>query len=252
MDILSDQYHQNSIKTGTRAKRRTTLCKTRTIINSKDVKLPRNWNSFIEVDENKSNLTQFLSDELEKEVHPDGQEVVISGGFDDLEKVVSTGRNDVSHLQADHEEADPQILLHLADATNKGYERLIFQCRDTDVLLLLLAFTQQLSQEIWLKSGTKKKPRYIKVHKIKLPQEILKGSLAFQAVTGCDTTSQFTGIGKRFSWKVFHLLHKLGDDEMLKEFILSSVEQFVCRLYEPNSASTFIHEVRGAFSETEN
>ena len=44
-----------------------------------------------------------------------------------LKKVASAAGIDVSHLRAAHEEAD---------ATTEGYERLIIQCRDTDVLLL--------------------------------------------------------------------------------------------------------------------
>ncbi len=110
---------------------------------------------------------------------------------------------DVSHLRAAHEEADTRILLHAVDATTIGYERHIIQCRDTDVLLLLLVFAHLLSPEIWMKAGTAKKPRYIKVHDIKMSNEILNGLLAFHAITGCDTTSQFTGIGKRTAWKVF-------------------------------------------------
>ena len=40
---------------------------------------------------------------------------------------------DVSHLRDAHEEADTLILLHAVDAKIKGYEKLIIQCRDTDV-----------------------------------------------------------------------------------------------------------------------
>ena len=156
-----------------------------------------------------------------------------------MEKTMKTTTNtaagiDVSHLRAAHEEADTRILLHAVDATTKGYERLIIQCRDTDVLLLLLVFAHLLSPEIWMKAGTAKKPRYIKVHDIKMSNEILNGLLAFHAITGCDTTSQFTGIGKRTAWKVFqqcpHLLHNFGEDEVPSPAILSSAEQFVCKL----------------------
>ena len=34
-----------------------------------------------------------------------------------------------------------------------------------------------------------------------MPNEMLNGLLAFHAITGCDTTSQFTRIGKRTAWK---------------------------------------------------
>ena len=49
VDLVFDQYLQNSIKGGTRAKRSTTLRKIRTII-SNDVKMPANWNRFNEID----------------------------------------------------------------------------------------------------------------------------------------------------------------------------------------------------------
>ncbi|KAI4813333.1 hypothetical protein KUCAC02_024665 [Chaenocephalus aceratus] len=178
------------------------------------------------------------------------EEIVISGGFEDPEKVTSAAGIDVSPLQATHEEADTRILLHAADATMKGFQRLIIQCRDTDVLLLLLVFANQLSQEVWMKAGTAKKPRDIKVHQITLPNEMLDGLLAFHAITGCDTTSQFTGIGKRTAWKVFqqypHLLHNFGEDEVPSTTSLSLAEQFVCKLYDLKSTSNSIQEVRCA------
>ena len=108
----------------------------------------------------------------------------------------------VSHLQATHEEADTRILLHAVDAEAKGYQRLIIQCKDTYVLVLLLVFAHQLSPEVWMKAETAKKPSYIKVHDIKLPNEIINGLLSFHSITGCDTTSQVTGIGKKRNYQV--------------------------------------------------
>ena len=43
----------------------------------------------------------------------------------------------------------------------------------------------------------------ISVHKITLPEEKRKSLLAFHALTGCDTTSQFVGIGKQKAWRAF-------------------------------------------------
>lgn len=74
VDLVFEQYKQNSIKGGTRAKRSTTRRKIRTIVR-RDVKIPSDWNSLIEMDKNKANLTQFLSRELEKHVHLYGQNI---------------------------------------------------------------------------------------------------------------------------------------------------------------------------------
>ena len=54
-----------------------------TNVSCRDVKLPTNWNSFIEMDENKANLTHFSSNELEKKVLDHGKEIVVSGGFEE-------------------------------------------------------------------------------------------------------------------------------------------------------------------------
>ena len=98
-----------------------------TNITSRDVKLPFNWLKFIEMNEKKSNLTQFLSDELVKVVYLDDQRTIVGGGFEDPMKVFSSN-------------VDTRILLHANDACNQGYARLVIECRDTDVLLLLLVF----------------------------------------------------------------------------------------------------------------
>jgi len=248
VDIAFDQYLENSVKNSTRSKRSSTLRKVRTVIRSRETLLPTNWKCFIEMSENKANLARFLSEELTKKELEHGQDIVISGGFDDPEKVVSTAGNDVTNLLAAHEEADTRILLHAADAANKGYQRVIIQCRDTDVLIMLLVFSNQLSQEVWMKAGTSKKPRYIKVHEIRLPNDIRDGLLAFHSVTGCDTTSQFTGIGKKTAWKVFkqcpQLLHQLGHESEPSPETMTSVEHFVCRLYDPNTTGNSIQQIR--------
>ena len=60
--------------------------------------------------------------------------------------------------------------------------------------------------------------------------EILESLLAFHAVTGCDTTSQFTSFGIKTAWQVFkqcsHLLNKVGEHEIPSRAIVSVVEEF--------------------------
>ena len=141
VDVLYDQYLDNSIKSGIRTKRPTTVCQVWTNITSRDLKLPFSWLNFIKINENKSNLAQFLSYELVKVVRLDDHRTILGGGSEDPMKVFSSNvENDVSHLRANRDEADTRILLHAHDACNQGYARLVIECRDTDVLLLLLVF----------------------------------------------------------------------------------------------------------------
>ena len=98
-----------------------------------------------------------------------------------------------------------------------------------------------------MKSGTTKKPCFIKVLEMNLPAEILESLLAFQCATGCDTTSQFTSIGKKTAWQVFrlypHLFNELGEHEIPSGAAVSVVEESVCRLYEPKSTTKSIQTV---------
>ena len=79
-----------------------------------------------------------------------------------------------------------------------------------------------------MKAGTKKRPRMIRIHDIRLDEDIRQGLLAFHALTGCDTMSQFAGITKKSAWKVFvkapHLMHTLGRDQTPGLEVFATVE----------------------------
>ena len=155
-----------------------------------------NWERFIILEDNKASLAHFLSTEISESYSaPPGRELVINGGFKDTLKVWSsdTSRQDIRELASDHEEADTRIVLHARDAAARGYKQVNILCRDTDVLVLLLGHREQLCQEISMFAGTSRQRRYIPVHRIPLSEEKRKSLLAFHAITGCDTTSQFYG-----------------------------------------------------------
>ena len=101
-----------------------------------------NWERFIIPEDNKASLAHFLSTEISESYSaPPGRELVINGGFKETLKVWSsdTSRLDVRELASDHEEADTRIVLHARDTAARGYKQVNILCRDTDVLVLLLA-----------------------------------------------------------------------------------------------------------------
>jgi hypothetical protein len=123
-------------------------------------------------------------------------------------------------------------------------------CRDTDVLVLLVAHMPNLCQHVWMQAGTTKKKRYIPVHKLPLGEKARASLLAFHALTGCDTTSQFAGIGKKSAWNEYvkypQLLEQFGEDQFPDEVVLSNAEAFVCKLYYSSTESRLIQDVRSA------
>ncbi|KAG0723506.1 hypothetical protein GWK47_042571 [Chionoecetes opilio] len=106
----------------------------------------------------------------------------------------------------------------------------------------------QLSLFLWMNAGTPKKQHLVPVHSITITDSQRTSLLAFHAVTGSDSTSQFAGIGKRSAWAIFlnnsQLLQNLGREDFLDENVLADAESFVCKLYGPSSQNNSIQQVR--------
>lgn len=184
---------------------------------------------------------------------PPGCELVISGGFTDPKAIVtSASDHDVSCLSSTQEETDTRVVLHAKEASLSGYEQIITVARHTDILLLLLAFQEEISAaEIWMKSGTSQKPKFVAVHQINIPVQIRKSILQFHALTGSDTTSQFANIGKKkTAWKVFcqesnaGLLEDLGAEPLISTEVRDKAEEFVCKLYQMTTKTRTIQALR--------
>lgn len=248
VDVVFDRYDTLSIKAGTRTKRMgSTRRPIRRIIEHADVPLPSNWKQFIDLPENKADLSRFLSEQIMLKADALDAEIVTAGGFTEIQSAASSTGRDIKLLQATHEEADTRVILHALDAARQPYERTLIVCRDTDVLVLLIHFQQQLTNEIWFQSGTAKQRKYVAVHDITLSPQLRKAIPAFHALTGCDTVSQFSGHGKKSAWKVFkenaRLLQKLGHGNLNAQ-IVKQAESFICKLYAPDTEKTSSDDLR--------
>ena len=237
IDVVFDRYRKHSIKASTRTRRTKKMARpVRRIIEGRNVPLPQKWQSFLALGDNKADLARFLSDELLSHA-PAERTVVVAGGClveDDV--LCSNPSVDLSVLRSNHEDADTRIVLHLVQL-NGHADMVIVSARDTDVLLLLLAHHARFTTDVWLWVGTAKKPKYFSLGDVfnQLPDlSIADALLPFHAITGCDTTSFISGHSKRTAWKTFvqhfGLLASVGD-RALDADIISSAEEFLCKIY---------------------
>ena len=154
LDIVWDDYFQTSLKATTRGNRGTGV--QRQVASNNQ--LPRNWKEFLRTDENKRELFKFLADciasvEVEKQIISIyGKEV----------KSILPRDNTSSLAPCTHEDADTRMLLHVQDAVQQGYEKVVIRTFDTDVLVLAVAIFQQL----WVAFVTGTQLRYIATHEI--------------------------------------------------------------------------------------
>lgn len=145
-------------------------------------------------------LCESLSILSELQLHQH-KNVILAGGFQDGKETVMCSRgfsSSIPSLLSDQEEADTRLVLHAKHASIT-HQRIVIQSPDRDVAVLCVAHFQSVQcQELWFKTGVKDKARYIPIHSLhsSLGPLLSKALPAFHALTGCDTTSGFSGIGK--------------------------------------------------------
>ena len=191
---------------------------------------------FLAVPANKQDLALLLSNELIAQ-SPGDKIIIVAGGFRTAEDTQCTEPLvDIEMLRANHEEADTKVVLHYIHAEA---EHVVVAARDTDILLLLLAFFSSMKcKQLWMKADTSKQKKYFPIHEIRqklsFPESVYSALLAFHAITGCDTVSYISGHTKKTAWSVFvkehRLLQHLGEGELTTAKV-HDAEEFVCKLY---------------------
>ena len=127
---------------------------------------------------------------------------------------------DVTTLQpCNHSEADTRILLHLVHAAEHGHTKVYVRTVDSDVVVWAVRCFEPLGQsEPWVGFGTGNHYRNITIHTIRSNIGPLLKSLAlplFHSLTGCDTTPQFLGCGKKTAWASRSSIPELMPDTLL-------------------------------------
>ena len=106
-----------------------------------------------------------------------------------------------------YEEADSRICIHVQDALQKGAHNILVSTVDTDVIVILVGayftfYDKFPDVNIYVGFGTGKYFKYYNINNIcqNLGSATSRALPFFHAFTGCDTTSQFLGKGKKSAW----------------------------------------------------
>ncbi|MES9879525.1 MAG: hypothetical protein ABW185_01435 [Sedimenticola sp.] len=250
IDIVFDRYdHVDSIKAFERARRQHPNA-IRVIIKGPQFPLPKQWDKFIGDPANKAEFASFLSTrwaETAGKQLQEGHQLVVAGGFVDGERVcriTRDGTEEMTDMFSTQEEADTRLLLHANHASENGFSRIVVWSPDTDVAVLLLRFTQQLTEgdakEIWFHTGTKDKSRFIPIHSMagSLGPHMCQLLPVVHALTGCDSTSALARRGKIKPLKIaeanrdrYPELAQVGTEIDMNQKTVQCVEAYVASLY---------------------
>ena len=158
VDVVFDEYLPDSLKAATRTKRG--KCIRRRVEPSSSI--PRNWQAFLRIDENKVELFSFLAMKMAAK---ETEKQIVSAHRTD---VFCTQPRDVAGLAScTHEEADTRMLLHVEDDVKQGYTKVSVRTVDTDVVVLAVTAAQRLNiDELWVAFATGRSFRFLAAHEI--------------------------------------------------------------------------------------
>jgi len=241
VDIVWDEYIPNSLKSMPREKRGKG---TRRRVQP-ETKIPGNWKAFLGIDENKMELFAFLAQQC-IQIHTDGKVVSTLGKL----TILNSPMEDTSRLSpCTHGEAVTRLLLHAADASFTGCQRILVRTVDTNVVVLSVALFDQINvTELWVSFGTGKNCRLIPAHTISktFGPEKSMSLLMFHAFTGCDQTSFFLNRGKKTGWQTstvfkeveesFDILSRAPPSVEDLHHHMSTIERFVVLMYDRTSS----------------
>ena len=128
------------------------------------------------------------------------------------------------------EEADTGVVLHAMDVCKRDpFTELTISCSDTDVLLILPNYFDQLPSTTTFKTTH----HQCNLHSIyeKFTPRVCTALLGFHAMTGNDQTGKFNGFTKKTWWDTF--VH-LRTTDMNHNTDFESLESLVAHLYSRN------------------
>ena len=188
-------------------------------------------------DQNKTELFKYLGDQSVTLECDEGQKVISSK---EKHVLCSISGENLSRISpCNHEEADSQILLHVADMAEEGIGKIMIRTVDTDVVVLAVAnYPKHPVEQLWLRFGAGKSFRYLPAHVIASQLGAAKSSalLAFHAISGCDQTSAFASKSRETAWETwklydgvtvaFQTLSHIPPEDKISE-VMPLIEKFV-------------------------
>ena len=111
---------------------------------------------------------------------------------------------EVVELQSTQEVADTRFLLHALHAAITGSKAFIVTDKDTDGMLLCLAFQKDIHCPIYQKCGSQNRTRFFDISKLawSLGDSVCDSLIGLHAFTDYDTVSAFASRGKLSSLKL--------------------------------------------------
>jgi hypothetical protein len=235
--VSTDMYIPSSVKALERKRRGYSE---KLIVKGLNTKKPHDWKNFLCNEENKQQLIELMHKCWLEFVHDDCKVILIKE--DEAFHICGNEgeAESIPELRSNQEETDSRVVLYCVYAANEGYQYVRVRSPDSDIFWILLYHANNIAITILFDTGHGNRKRLINITRLSehYSQQMCEAMLGLHALTGCDSTSCFKGIGKIKPLKLLlkspaycNTLRSLGDDWNMDENFIDGCEKFICAMY---------------------
>lgn len=241
IDIVSDTYKENSIKSGERQKRGKS---DKVLVKSAKSKIPPDFNNFLSNSDNKTRMIELLFSVIEshkaKFLNMLKTNQIILSRQTFCRSLTLSKSEDVECLITAQEEADTKIFLHCNEILKEDNTLDILiksPSGDTDIVVLGISLFGD-TENVFIENGTGQNKKLLSFKDFEFSISKKRSLIGFHAFTGNDYNASFFRKGKRACWNILSkhskfedTFNQLGNELHLDPCILDKLEEFVCYLY---------------------
>ena len=240
LHIVFDRYYGTSIKSQCRVQRANGISRVYQL--APDSPLPRQ-SVTLNVIANKVQIIGMIVNALRAVKVPEGKKIITTGPDP---RPIDLG-SDAQLPPLTHEEADVLMAHHTINEALAGHSSIKVVSDDTDVLVILAhhlhAKTNNMPStvQLYMESCTKNRTVIHINEVVKKHAKVMPNLLAMHALTGCDSVSSFSGIGKTTALKQLQSFAnpiELGNPSTPLDEVVNSCLPYVCHLYRQQSCDS--------------
>ena len=146
--------------------------------------------------------------------------------------------------------ADAKLFACIKYVNQSDFDKAVIHAVATNIVVLGLYYQPFIDRGIFIHLGYGSKKWLLELKNTELSRELCVALPGLHALTRCDSTSFFRGIGKEKAFKIFEqneicagAFSLLAEFEVVPPKVIDLLEQFVCHVYD-FSEDKDINEVR--------
>ena len=227
-----DTYAESSIKGSERENRGVS---DELILRSGKMKIPRDFQNFLNNGRNKERLFELFEETYELRTADHGRTIFFARRST-CKSITSSGVEAL--FEMNHEEADTKVVSlarHAMEQSDLSDMTVVVRSASGDVDIPVIMLASEVEGDLIIDNGRSNHRKILHLNQCTMTRQQKEALLGMHAFTGCDQNSAFFRKGKKTCWKTAQnyltSFCELGVSYDISEQLYLDMERYVCSLY---------------------